>query len=190
MIRVTSAALAMAALSPLALAASLPLVLASAPAEALTGPMPGGPPAMARPRPPMAPPMGGIHRPGRPGFAVGRLPGRPWLRYVASRYRYGAYGWGGWGGWGYSVPAPSDGASITIAPEIVRPSLPTAWDLPVGGVLRPPVGAPVLYRITNESNGRSGRAGAAIVSSGKPRPLPGSTPDAGNGPKLIPLVAR
>lgn len=186
MMRVPSAALALVALSPLALA--LPATLASGPALALSPPTPGGHPGFARPRPPMPPPhAGGLHQRGRFGFATGHFAGRPWWRYGARRYGYGGYGWGGWG---YAAPGPADNPTIQIAPEVVRPVLPTAWDLPVGGVLRPPVGAPVLYRITDESSGRSGRGGAAIVSSGRPVPLPGAAPDGRNGPRLIPLVAR
>ncbi len=111
-----------------------------------------------------------------------------WNRWAAGYPWAGAYtAWPGGGGGGnvvVNINAPSE-----------RPSLPTAWDLPVAGYVNQGVEPPVLYEINDLSRGRSGqRGGAKIVSVGKPDAHAGRRGkhiDSGRpGPKIIHLTAK
>lgn len=79
-----------------------------------------------------------------------------------------------------------------VAVPVAR--LPTIADLPVGGTYREPPGAPTLYVINDESRGRTGRSGGAlIVAVGKPKPAGFGDAETGllpNGPRIIELTAR
>jgi len=131
-----------------------------------------------------------------------RHPGQYGRRDHHDRKVYGhGYGYGyGYGagvvpygdcGWRCAETLPG----VIAAPFPVPVSrLPTIADLPVGGTYREPPGAPTLYVINDESRGRTGRSGGAlIVEVGKPKPAGFGDAETGllpNGPRIIELTAR
>lgn len=152
----------------------------------------------------------GAFGPPRPGYGAnghyypppGYLPPFARVPGYGPGWRRGWNPWRGWYPWAGAYSAwPGGfygGASSIVADQPVwsdRPSLPTAWDLPVVGYVNQGVEPPVLYEIDDLSKGRSGqRGGAKIVSVGKPEPLPGVVaktyvPGMG-GPKIIHLTAK
>jgi hypothetical protein len=132
----------------------------------------------------------------RAGLWVRSHPRAAWGRGWGNRYGWGwgnryGYGWGspGWYGGAWTSAGIVDTPPASVLPPLPDPGPP---QLPVGGVLPSPVGAPVLFVIDDRSNGRYRRSGGApVVSAEKPVPLPGGVATSmGQRPKMITLIAQ